>query len=72
MANVNRLFIILVAVLTCAHAVTATARSEALSYEAVLDAGSSGTRLYLYQVQAGPNGQSISLVFYDEPRYRRG
>ena len=68
----NRLLITLVFLLTCAHAVTATAQSESLSYEAVVDAGSSGTRLYLYQIQAGPDGPSISLMFEDEPSDLRG
>ena len=68
----NHLFTILVVVFTSAHPVFATDRLDVLSYEAVIDAGSSGTRLYLYQRHVGPNGPSVSLLFEDEPNDLRG
>jgi hypothetical protein len=68
----HRLIAIVVTALACAHAVTATAQPGAPSYEAVVDAGSSGTRLYLYQIQPGQNGPSVSLLLEDEPDDLRG
>jgi hypothetical protein len=38
----------------------------------VVDAGSSGTRLYLYQIQPEQNGPSVSLLLEDEPDDLRG
>lgn len=49
-----------------------SARAGSLVYEGVIDAGSSGTRLYLYALQSGPQGPSVSLLLEDEPDSLRG
>ena len=41
-------------------------------YEAVIDAGSSGTRLYLYEYRNEPQGPVVSLLLEDEPDKLRG
>lgn len=46
--------------------------SEAISYEAVIDAGSSGTRLYLYKLQPSAHGPVASLLLEDEPDMLQG
>lgn len=42
------------------------------TYEAVIDAGSSGTRLYFYEYRNGPQGPMLSMLFEDEPDALRG
>ncbi|MCD8564187.1 MAG: hypothetical protein LRY53_00650 [Burkholderiaceae bacterium] len=42
------------------------------AYEAVIDAGSSGTRLYLYEYRNEPQGPVMSLLLEDEPDKLRG
>lgn len=48
------------------------AQASGLVYEAVIDAGSSGTRLYLYEYKQGPEGATLSLLLEDEPDTLRG
>ena len=59
-------------VLLAGHSVAAARPSAQTSYEAVIDAGSSGTRLYLYQLQQSPQGPVVSLVHEDKPDMLRG
>lgn len=67
-------FLVTAALLVLGYTVTgfATAQSTGTFYEAVIDAGSSGTRLYLYEHRSGPQGPMVSMLFEDEPDSLRG
>lgn len=68
----HRFFLVWVIALGCAQAATTVARPNVQSYEAVIDAGSSGSRLYLYERQSGPDGPKVTLLLEDKPKHQQG
>lgn len=66
------LFLAALLALGCTNTALVTAQPAGLTYEAVIDAGSSGTRLYLYETRPGPQGPTVALLLEDEPDAVRG
>ena len=59
-------------VLGCAGVGLVSAQPAGPSFQAVIDAGSSGTRLYLYEARQGSEGPTVSLLFEEDPDALRG
>lgn len=53
-------------------AAAAASQTSTLAYEAVIDAGSSGTRLYLYKTERDSQGLLVSLLYDYEPDALKG
>ena len=70
--RLRALLVALLMVVGLASTAIVTAQPAGPSFQAVIDAGSSGTRLYLYEARQGSEGPTVSLLFEEDPDALRG